>query len=127
MQGSPNADKIIGGDGDDLMIGAGGDDWMNGGDGHDTIFLEESFGKDTVINFERGHDLIDAREFFGVSSYAAAFEQLDQNDDQTINAFDSNVSWGKGRMTVNFDADGTNSLTLVGISELSEADFVLIA
>ena len=39
------------------------------------------------------------------------------------NASDSNVSWGKGRMTVTFDTDGVNSLTLVGVQELKMTDF----
>jgi hypothetical protein len=123
MQGSPTADKIIGAEGDDLMIGGGGADWMNGAEGRDTFLLGEGFGKDTIINFERGQDVIDAREFFDVNNHTDVFNRLDQNGDGAINASDSNVSWGKSRMTVNFEADGSNSLTLVGVQELKVTDF----
>jgi VCBS repeat-containing protein len=123
MQGSPTADKMIGAGGDDLMIGAGGDDWMNGAEGRDIFLLGAGFGKDTIINFDRGQDVIDAREFFDVNNHTDVFNRLDQNGDGAIDASDSNVSWGKGRMTVTFDTDGVNSLTLVGVQELNVTDF----
>ncbi|MGG5819304.1 calcium-binding protein [Falsiroseomonas sp. HW251] len=54
LSGGAGSDIIAGGDGKDLIIGGSGDDVMAGGKGQDVFLFESGFGKDVVLDFQKG-------------------------------------------------------------------------
>jgi hypothetical protein len=59
LEGGDGVDTLIGGDGNDILIGGKGMDILTGGAGADWfVFLDETFGPDTITDFESGVDKI---------------------------------------------------------------------
>jgi Ca2+-binding RTX toxin-like protein len=56
--GDMGHDVFAGGAGDDTIIGGQGHDTITGGSGQDVFFFESGFGKDVVLDFEKGVDSI---------------------------------------------------------------------
>ena len=111
-------DNVSGGAGDDILIGGLGQDVLSGGDGSDLFVFETigdsvvGSGRDTILDFEQGSDLIDlsalgASSFIGSAAFtgeagevrAVAFDgatiiELDQDGDRHADmqiAFDHGV------------------------------------
>lgn len=99
IHGTPDADVLTGGDGDDFITGYEDDDILRGGGGSDNYFLGLDFGHDTIVDlatFEHGNSVYFADGdafYFGLS--------VD----------------GEGRLVMNF-WDG-NSLTLSNFDRLN--------
>jgi mannan endo-1,4-beta-mannosidase len=58
LSGQDNNDSLFGNEGDDVLIGGKDDDTLSGGKGRDLFVLSQNKGIDTIIDFERGQDLI---------------------------------------------------------------------
>ena len=56
--GGKGHDSLLGGDGNDLLDGGEGDDFLRGDGGNDTFVIAPGAGKDFIVGFDRGHDLI---------------------------------------------------------------------
>lgn len=54
LDGGAGNDIIDGGDGKDLIVGGAGDDMLSGGKGQDVFLFESGFGKDVVLDFQKG-------------------------------------------------------------------------
>jgi Ca2+-binding RTX toxin-like protein len=68
LAGGEGRDVLDGGDGDDLISGGAGNDTIVGGDGKDTLaggagkdvfVFESGFGKDVVLDFQKGVDKLE--------------------------------------------------------------------
>ena len=51
-------DSLFGGNGDDFIDGGAGFDSLRGDDGNDTFVLTAGNGTDTIVDFNRGHNLL---------------------------------------------------------------------
>ncbi|MBD1887179.1 DUF2974 domain-containing protein [Microcoleus vaginatus] len=58
LLGGKGDDNLSGGEGDDTLIGAGGTDLLIGGAGRDVLVLGVGGGTDTLVDFQKGQDLI---------------------------------------------------------------------
>lgn len=56
--GGKGNDLLIGGDGNDFLAGNAGADTLLGGSGEDTFYFESGFGRDVVLDFRPGEDVI---------------------------------------------------------------------
>lgn len=59
LLGEGGKDKVRGGAGDDTVDGGAGDDLLAGGGGQDVFVFSEGYGKDTIITFRQGTDVMD--------------------------------------------------------------------
>lgn len=149
--GGAGNDDLVGGEGDDLLIGGDGDDriplsaydfapegkdgpglgWDGGGAGNDTMiggagrdsysFGSTWNGDDVIVDFARGEDVIDARPGYHL------WESFDSNQDGVLNGSDEHFTVVNGSLTMTWYADTTGrvpSLTLLGVTELTPADFL---
>lgn len=109
LHGDDGDDYIFGDDGDDILKGGFGDDILqgddfSGGEGMDTFILAAGEGTDTIVDFEAGVDKIGLA---GGLTFA-----------------DLTLTSGSSEVTVTL---GSETLAMVlGVSELSEADFELV-
>ena len=109
LLGGAGSDTLDGGQGRDWLSGGAGDDMLTGGDGADTFFFEPDDGNDTITDFASGEDLIDLREFSGISGIDdLVFET--QGNDVVISLTDY--------------SGGTIRLEGVSASSLAASDFV---
>ncbi|MEG4247491.1 calcium-binding protein [Microcoleus sp. AT3-A2] len=58
LLGGKGDDNLSGGEGDDTLIGAMGADLLIGGAGRDVLVLGAGAGTDTLVDFQKGQDLI---------------------------------------------------------------------
>ncbi|MDJ0745075.1 MAG: alpha/beta fold hydrolase [Xenococcaceae cyanobacterium MO_167.B27] len=58
LQGNLDQDTLSGGEGDDTLIGGGKIDILYGGEGRDTFVLQSNRGKDFIMDFELGVDIL---------------------------------------------------------------------
>ncbi|MEM1300605.1 MAG: calcium-binding protein, partial [Pseudomonadota bacterium] len=63
VSGGDANDVIKGGRGDDTVIGGEGDDRLFGGRGDDVFEFDLGHGDDRILDFQRGHDLLDLSAF----------------------------------------------------------------
>lgn len=66
--GGGGGDWLSGGFGDDVIVGGSGNDKLRGGRGSDVFVFEDGAGKDQIVDFEIGVDLIDFRSHVSVES-----------------------------------------------------------
>lgn len=66
--GGRGNDRVSGGDGNDIVDGGKGRDVLSGGEGRDQFVFHKGDGRDRIVDFEDGVDLID------ISSFGAATE-----------------------------------------------------
>lgn len=59
LDGGIGADRLFGGSGNDTLIGSQGNDTLVGGSGEDTFYFASGFGKDVVLDFQPGADLLE--------------------------------------------------------------------
>jgi Ca2+-binding RTX toxin-like protein len=58
VDGGAGHDIVLAGSGDDTIFGGAGQDQLSGGSGRDTFVFESGFGKDVVLDFQRGQDML---------------------------------------------------------------------
>jgi len=68
IDGNGGSDIIIAGAGDDVMIGGTRSDLLAGGSGSDSFIFAPGDGRDWIVGFESGHDVIDL-EAYDFGSY----------------------------------------------------------
>lgn len=118
LAGREGDDVILGGEGNDRLLGELGDDILTGGAGRDVFIFNESFGSDTITDFEAGTgpgDKIRLNGDHGVTDFADLLSaSADQFDDE-------------GELVGTLVSLGTGSIFLEGIeqSALHESDFVI--
>lgn len=65
VRGGFGDDDLSGGPGDDVLSGGGGNDRLFGGGGSDTfVFGAVDLGRDTIVDFDPNHDVIDVSALF---------------------------------------------------------------
>jgi Ca2+-binding RTX toxin-like protein len=62
IEGEEGNDKLIGGRGNDWLAGGMGKDTLRGGLGEDVFFLAPQQGRDVILDFQNGIDLIELDE-----------------------------------------------------------------
>ncbi|MBO0343973.1 hypothetical protein J0X15_01975 [Roseibium sp. CAU 1637] len=107
LLGTDQADDLQGGAGDDVLAGLAGDDSLTGGLGKDIFVFEPGFGSDVVQDFTLADDILMLKAF-GIDTIEElqAVAELKNED---------------GNLLIDF-ADGSH-LTLVGVTDLSSAEF----
>jgi len=116
LNGFLGDDQLNGAGGDDNLLGSTGDDTLNGGTGNDVMtgsggtdtfeFDTAAFGKDTIIGFANGLELLD------FSASGLAFSDL-------------NIITGAFDTVVELIADTNNNITLVGVTgTIDSSDFL---
>ena len=68
LTGASSNDLLVGGSQDDVLVGLGGTDTLRGGRGRDTFVFGDEGGRDDVLDFRQGSDLIDLTGVTGVAS-----------------------------------------------------------
>lgn len=63
LTGGGGDDVLVGGAGDDTLQGGRGDDLLEGGAGADVFVFRPGFGQDTLVDYERGLDVLDFTAF----------------------------------------------------------------
>jgi Ca2+-binding RTX toxin-like protein len=69
IYGGQGNDKLYGGDGDDILRSKGGNDKFWGGAGADTFIYSSQSGRDKIMDFETGVDVIDLHKWKAVNSF----------------------------------------------------------
>lgn len=64
LKGGSGNDVLKGEEGDDLLNGESGNDLLRGGEGNDLFVFKKHSGKDTILDFEQGHDRIEITHSF---------------------------------------------------------------
>ena len=107
LEGGAGADRLMAGDGDDRLYGGSGDDRLYVGGGEDALVYDEAgFGRDVVLDFEVGRDVLEIDR-----SLAADFSELNVRD------------MGRDGVKVSF-GDGMVVLRGVSVRDFSEDDVV---
>ena len=79
--GGAGKDKLNGGTGDDRLVGGGGNDKLLGGQGSDIFVFRPGDGRDRIMDFTRGEDLIDLTAFdTGFADIAISEHQITVGD-----------------------------------------------
>lgn len=58
LEGGAGADTLVGAAGADTLVGGAGNDQLEGGAGPDTFVFESGFGRDVVLDFRPGEDVL---------------------------------------------------------------------
>ena len=77
--GNKGDNTLYGVDGEDVLTGYDGNDTMTGGTGGDNFLFTEGFGKDVIIDFEHGLDLIGFVAIKGLNDVGDVLARLDQH------------------------------------------------
>ena len=111
LNGTEFADEIFGKQGKDKLFGLEGDDWLNGGqgkdqltggEGADTFVLTKGSGKDTIMDFEVGVDVIQIAKggFKGIKKPEDVLDKAKQ-----LKNGDIEINLGKGTKIILKDVD----------------------
>jgi Ca2+-binding RTX toxin-like protein len=108
LAGNNGGDALDGGRGNDLLEGGTGNDELAGGGGSDTFEFDPGDGRDTIVDWTPGTDLIDLVDF-----------DYDRFRDVMRDAFNEGGN-------VVFNLDGTDITVLdVAKSDFNASDFIL--
>ncbi|WP_424976870.1 calcium-binding protein [Leisingera sp. S232] len=113
LEGKGGNDTLYGEDGNDRLIGGGGSDGLFGGNGVDRFVFKDSFGNDTIFDFQTSglREKIDLKGVSNITSFRdLKNNHLSENDDGDAVIGDNN------RNTITLDG--------VGIADLSGNDFL---
>ncbi|WP_299775767.1 tandem-95 repeat protein [uncultured Tateyamaria sp.] len=108
LYGGKGDDYLYGGAGNDSLFGGLGDDVLTGGAGADEFCFVDSFGVDTITDFEDGTDII---HFWTNGSSDVAFNDL-------------SITEVNGNAVVSLEAQGAITLEGISASQLTEEDFM---
>ncbi|PLX36800.1 MAG: hypothetical protein C0606_13400 [Hyphomicrobiales bacterium] len=108
LDGGTGRDILRGGLGNDLLIGAAGNDTLFGQGGGDTFRFNDGFGRDRIMDFVSGTDVIDLRPYAGLSSFSDLRIRENADGDAVVDL-------------------GTDEITVVGFaaSDLDAGDFMI--
>jgi hypothetical protein len=111
LNGGGGKDRLLGGDGDDVLAGGRGNDVLNGQGGADRFEFAGAWGRDRVLGFEPGTDVLHLAPGGGEAASLAEFLAASQQVG--------------GNLVYDMDGDGRNVIVLQGITaaDLSEASF----
>ena len=97
------------------IIGGTGNDTISGTVNADVYAFGSKDGVDTITNFGTGDKL-------DLGPQKLSFALLDTNNDDVLNDADDIVSVANQNLTITFSSG--NSVTLQGITQLTQADFL---
>lgn len=132
LTGGLGNDNLFGGTGRDVLAGGAGNDRLDGGvDSSRDLFnfvvdTTTAAGRDTIFNYNDANDFINLGRF-------GTFEDLDTNGDTRLNSADNWVTVASNRITIDVgaafgvDFSGQQTITVVGIRELGDEDFLFQA
>jgi Ca2+-binding RTX toxin-like protein len=139
LKGNDAANNLRGNGGEDTLNGGAGSDVLEGGPGADRFEFFAGQGDDTILDFERGADRIAIADFvtpadFNPPGFSVLFEHLDTSKNGILDDPDDYVivdDFG-GDPTPDLRLDLTpfapsgksSVLTVLGVSELTQYDFV---
>ncbi len=130
LDGGDGNDVILGASGNDLLDGGAGADTLSGNSGNDTFVFAAGAAADSITDFDAvGNDMIDAtgQGFDTLADFQALAGS--SGDLNVVDAGDAapgiTVSSTGGGADLLLDFGGGDQLTLLGVSELQEDDFVL--
>jgi Ca2+-binding RTX toxin-like protein len=137
LWGEIGNDEIWGGEGDDVINDGGGDDWADGGDGNDRFYSSD--GDDLLLG-GAGNDSFELYRTGGFEAHYICLDGGDGNDRFNIWVRQSGlieIAAGPGsdsveiedltdRLTVFFDPDGTDSVTLSEMTADSYQDSTIV-
>jgi VCBS repeat-containing protein len=109
LQGGAGADHLIGNSGNDAMLGGAGNDLLDGGSGTDLFVFSAQAGRDTIVGFNPGEDLI-LTAYSGSGSLGSP-----STWNTTLRNSPAPAPAAEWRFT-NFDADGNGATDSVLIS-----------
>lgn len=116
IHGGNGADTIVAGTGNDTIHGGAGNDRLTGDSGSDRfVYLNETNGTDTLLDFEDGIDIID------ITAFGITQAQLDSNTDGFVTAADAMAVLSGGDLKVNV-AVGT-AIIVDNFTSLAVSDF----
>jgi hypothetical protein len=113
IKGGVGHDLLFGGAGndilkgareDDTLVGDGGKDRLKGGGGHDVFRFDGKSGRDVVVDYRDGKDLI-ALDYDRFKSEESALSHLHQTKKGAVLMFDDNTILLKGTSVHQFHAD----------------------
>ena len=109
LYGGPGNDRIAGSHGNNRISGGTGDDRLSGSADADTFIFQPGHGNDTILDFNRGDDIIRLVGFTSLDSYTDL--SIRQQDDDTV---------------IDLSAHGGGTITLqdVGMADLTADDFL---
>lgn len=131
LSGDSGDDALSGGAGADTLIGGAGFDTLFGGGGDDVFqFVKQEHGSDTILDFDRGDDLLAFK--------ASGFDNLDADFD-LVTGKNPEADTGDGTFLYNtkshelfWDANGDGKgkefyvATLDGVKDLDKGDFLIV-
>ncbi len=77
LYGGDRRDFLFGGEGNDVLHGEAGHDMLHGGEGFDIFVFEQGGGRDRVLDFTDGEDLLD------LSAFDVDFDDLNVRETQS--------------------------------------------
>jgi hypothetical protein len=107
LAGGAGNDRLYGGAGNDRLYGGSGNDILSGGAGRDTFVYRSGDGRDLILDFTQGQDVIDLSSF-GYANKAAAIAD--------------GVSFTGN--TITFKSGDSLTLKNVDVSALAESSFI---
>ena len=114
LSGGQGRDLLIGNAGNDRLNGGAGDDLLNGGADDDIFFLAPKQGKDTILDFQEGIDLIELDKEIGFNDLGIA--ALNETDVLlTINKPDAE-----------YDGQALAIVKNVDINAIAKDDFIYV-
>ncbi|BDG71949.1 calcium-binding protein [Roseomonas fluvialis] len=102
LAGGKSDDVLAGGAGKDTLAGGTGDDTLTGGAAEDTFFFESGFGRDVVLDFRPGDDVIAIKSNIngtGITSTGQLADRISSDDTGAV-----------------IDLGGGDQIKLVGVS-----------
>ncbi len=105
--GGNGEDVLDGGAGDDILTGGAGEDILTGGSGSDTFVFGPGSGDDTITDFDLANDAL--------SLDGLVIEELTEEDVDGDGDLDTEVTFDSG-----------DTVTLLGVSGITEGDLVLV-
>ena len=115
LNGGKGDDEIYGGEDNDTINGGEGNDLLDGGPGIDTFVFEPGHGTDHIMDFTSGTDKIDLSAFVGEDGSAL------------FSSAPSDSISGDDNYTIDLTGSDGGTITLLGITTVTNDDFIFTA
>ena len=120
LAGGDHEDRLEGGAGNDRLLGGHDRDLLTGGEGADRFVFGPGDGRDTIIDFAPGEDVLD------LGALGIALADLDSNGDGSISAADSFAELADDGLLLAYGRaaglGGGDRVLLLGVTEIPSTD-----